>query len=76
MFPRQKGIWKEDTFQRLLSLLKKGKSMAFIAKDIGVAESGVENVIAELKRAAKAGMDLSQYVRAGRPCQYGKKVLA
>ena len=76
MFPRNQKVWTEQNFRKLVKFLKDGKKAKYISTQIGVAESGVCNVIQELKRAAKKGFTLEQYVKAGRPCQYGKKVLA
>ncbi len=76
LFPRKAKFWDTKNLKRLVVLLRNGKHPKYISKNMGVAHSGVMNMIQELKRAANKGYSLEAYFIAKRPCKYGKVVLA
>jgi hypothetical protein len=75
---RGRGTWLE-TAKKIAAGMRQGLSNREIAQAQGLGKSGqtVSGFVAEIKRASKAKFKtLEQYYAAGRPCAYGKKVVA
>ena len=69
--------WTDKKIRSFDRYFRARKAPKQIAKLIAVSESSLATMKSELKRASLEGhKNLNDYLKAGRPCQYGAKKLA
>ena len=72
----KEGKYGLEMMRKIVGLLHDGKGIDEIAKEVDGARSSIRCIFNELKKAAEEKMTLEQYVKAGRPFRYGRKVVA
>lgn len=73
--PKKHG-WTDKRIRCLVRRRRAGQSAVKIAKYLKISGFTVNGMLAELKRAAKQHYTLEKYLREGRPCRTGRKILA
>ena len=67
--------WNDRKIRAVVHRLRTQQSRKKIAEYVNMTESGVENLIQELRRAARQNYALDKYLEEGRPLRTGNKVL-
>lgn len=74
--PKPKRGWTDSKIKKFVRISRTCRNPQTIAKLVGLSSFSITNMRHELKKAAKAGYSLKEYLAKGRPFKSGNRVLA
>ena len=74
--PKQKRGWTDRKIRTFCRVFKTTRDLKKLSKAVGLSEFSITNMKGEMRRAARAGYSLDEYLAKGRPLKPGNEVLA